>query len=182
MWLTPGGRGGDAFIPNLLYDTWGSWAIGQYNDALQNPAKLSGYDLLITSNWVDFYDPNTQRARADLMADDVHPNADGYGIMAENWFEAVCSFPSMRDTDEDGISDAEETACGMDPESADTDGDGVGDYVEYSCAGSAAAQDPNATPAAIRVNLQPPLTASLSGHAPDRGRPFNAPKGLGWIE
>ena len=25
------------------------------------------------------------------MSDDVHPNADGYIVMAENWFEAINS-------------------------------------------------------------------------------------------
>jgi len=80
------------FTPNLLYGTLGSLWISLFNNALQN--QLSGYDLLITSNWDDFYDQGQGHAKTWLMADDVHPNADGYAIMAENWFEALCTFPS----------------------------------------------------------------------------------------
>lgn len=80
------------FIPNLLLGTWGSEAIDYYNDALLDTGRLSGYDLIITSNWEDFYDTTTGSAIIALMADPVHPNDDGYSLMAHNWVDALTTF------------------------------------------------------------------------------------------
>ncbi|MFH1038401.1 MAG: GDSL-type esterase/lipase family protein [PVC group bacterium] len=76
-----------AFIPNLLEDGWGTVAVSWYNSSLSN--NLSGHDLWFTSNWDDFYDESTFEAKMWLMADNVHPNAEGYAIMAENWYTAL---------------------------------------------------------------------------------------------
>ncbi len=78
-----------AFIPNLLLDFWGSAAIALYNASLES--DLIGVDLWTTDNWDDFYDPATGQAKAALMSDPIHPNVEGYLVMAENWFEAVDS-------------------------------------------------------------------------------------------
>jgi len=77
-----------AIIPSLTYE---SWLLGLYNDDLAS--HLGGRVSWFTSNWDDFYDGDTQLAKAWLMADDFHPNSDGYKVMAENWFEAIISLP-----------------------------------------------------------------------------------------
>ena len=68
-------------------DLWESLAVRAYNDSLEG--NLTGVHLWITSNWDDFYDTATGQARESLMHDSVHPNADGYLVMAENWFGAI---------------------------------------------------------------------------------------------
>jgi len=75
-----------AISPNLI-SALASWWVSVYNDSLES--NLIGMDLWITSNWDDFYDPATSQAKASLMADAVHPNVQGYIVMAENWFEAL---------------------------------------------------------------------------------------------
>jgi hypothetical protein len=178
------------FIPNLLYGSWGSWAISQYNNSLLNPSKLSGYDLMITSNWSDFYETGSGHAKNELMSDDVHPNATGYGIMAQNWFEALCTFPSMKDTDGDGLSDAEEDADGdgvwdqgteTNFNNADTDGDGVSDLVEVTCADVVTALQATAKPSLIKVNFQPPRVVVADGYLQDSAISFTSFKGFGWL-
>jgi len=72
-----------AFIPNNLYDYWGSYAIAFYNTALAN----KGFANYFTSNWTDLYDTATSQAKTSLMSDSTHPNASGYELMAQNWFE-----------------------------------------------------------------------------------------------
>ena len=79
-----------AMIPNLIAGSGGSWYISLYNNSLAG--NLAGVDLWITDNWDDFYDPDTGQANESLMSDNVHPNADGYAIMAENWFEAISEY------------------------------------------------------------------------------------------
>ncbi|MCG2769763.1 MAG: SGNH/GDSL hydrolase family protein [Anaerolineae bacterium] len=76
-----------AFIPNLILDYWGSDAIAQYNASLES--NLTGVDLWTADNWDDFYDPTTEQARISLMSDLVHPNVEGYRVVAQNWFEAI---------------------------------------------------------------------------------------------
>ncbi|HID65213.1 MAG TPA: SGNH/GDSL hydrolase family protein [Anaerolineae bacterium] len=78
-----------AFPPNRVSDIWGSAAVALYNSSLES--DLTGVDLWFTSNWDDFYDPNTGQAKASLMYDEVHPNEAGYAVMAENWFGALNS-------------------------------------------------------------------------------------------
>lgn len=74
-----------AFIPNNLYDFWGSSAVAFYNSALSG----KGFANYFTSNWSDFYDGATMQAKAALMSDSTHPNTSGYEIMAQNWFERI---------------------------------------------------------------------------------------------
>jgi len=77
-----------AMIPTQ--DVAESLALSWYNNSLAN--DLTGVDLWITSNWGDFYDSGTGKAKPSLMADNVHPNVSGYMVMAENWFEGLNSF------------------------------------------------------------------------------------------
>ena len=77
-----------AIPPNLISEL-ASWWVSVYNDSLES--DLAGVDLWFTDNWDDFYDPATGQADASLMADLVHPNVEGYLVMAENWFEALDS-------------------------------------------------------------------------------------------
>ncbi len=81
-----------AIIPTTV--TLESLAVWSYNSRLES--DLTGVDLWITGNWDDFYDPLTGHARESLMYDSVHPNADGYLVMAENWFEALESLVQKR--------------------------------------------------------------------------------------
>ena len=74
-----------AMIPTQ--DVWESLALSWYNNSLAN--NLTGVDLWTTSNWADFYDSGTGKAKASLMADNVHPNVSGYMVMAENWSEGL---------------------------------------------------------------------------------------------
>jgi len=78
-----------AFPPNRVSGVGGSAVVALYNNSLES--NLTGVDLWITSNWDDFYDPDTGQARVSLMSDNVHPNEAGYAVMAENWFEAIHS-------------------------------------------------------------------------------------------
>jgi lysophospholipase L1-like esterase len=75
-----------AIPPNLISEL-ATWWVSVYNDSLES--NLTGVDLWFTSNWDDFYDSATGMADASLMADLVHPNVEGYVMMAENWFEVL---------------------------------------------------------------------------------------------
>jgi len=55
--------------------------------------------------------------------------------------------PSARDSDGDGLTDAEEEFYGTDPNNADTDGDGFSDYVEIISGTDPL--DPTSHPAAV---------------------------------
>ena len=77
-----------AILPNLISEA-ATWWVSVYNESLES--DLTGVDMWITSNWDDFYDPATGMAKASLMADTVHPNVQGYMMMAENWFDALDS-------------------------------------------------------------------------------------------
>jgi acyl-CoA thioesterase-1 len=82
-----------AILPNLISEL-ATWWVSVYNDTLES--DLTGVDLWFTDNWDDFYDPGTGQADASLMADTVHPNVEGYMVMAENWFEGLdppCNLP-----------------------------------------------------------------------------------------
>lgn len=76
-----------AFPPNRLFGVGGSVMVALYNSSLES--NLTGMDLWITDNWDDLYDPDTGQAKESLMYDTVHPNTDGYAVIAENWFEAI---------------------------------------------------------------------------------------------
>jgi len=75
-----------AIPPNLISEL-ATWWVSVYNDNLAS--DLTGVDLWFTSNWDDFYDPTTGQANAALMADLVHPNVEGYMMVAENWFAVL---------------------------------------------------------------------------------------------
>ncbi len=85
-----------SIIPSLRTGSGGSRLLEQYNDDLGS--HLRAMDSWFTSNWDDFYDRNTRLAKESLMADDIHPNASGYKVMARNWFEAVTSLKNPPDT------------------------------------------------------------------------------------
>ena len=91
-----------AFIPNLLYGVLGSAYVNQFNQQLES--NVSGIDLYFTDNWTDFYDTGTSKARTALMADDTHPNEDGYTVMASNWQSAINTFPAWTSGDAGGDS------------------------------------------------------------------------------
>jgi lysophospholipase L1-like esterase len=79
-----------AFPPNRIAGAGGSAVVALYNSSLES--NLTGADLWSTDNWDDFYDPGTGQAWESLMSsDEVHPNAEGYAVMAENWFGAIDS-------------------------------------------------------------------------------------------
>ena len=86
-----------AVIPSLTTGDYGCWLLGLYNDDLAS--HLAGRVSWFTSNWDDFYNWDTQLAKAWLMADVLHPNSDGYKVMAENWFEAIISLPENQPPD-----------------------------------------------------------------------------------
>ena len=82
-----------AILPNLISEA-ATWWVSVYNDSLAS--DLTGVDLWFTDNWDDFYDPATGQAKASLMADPVHPNVEGYILVAENWFQVLdppCDLP-----------------------------------------------------------------------------------------
>lgn len=83
-----------AIIPTLTSE---SWLMGLYNDDLAS--HLGGRLSWFTSNWDDFYDSGTGLAKAWLMSDNLHPNSDGYKVMAENWFDAIVSLPENQPPD-----------------------------------------------------------------------------------
>jgi hypothetical protein len=74
---------------------------------------------------------------------------------------APLSIWGLRDTDEDGLSDALEAELGTDPASADTDGDGVNDNLD-SCRGTAVDASVDADGCSAEQ------LASASGYAADR--------------
>lgn len=175
------------FIPNLLYGTLGSWWISLFNNTLQN--QLNGYDMMITTNWVDIYDSSQGHAKTWLMSDDVHPNDQGYTYLAANFFDALGTFPSFIDTDSDGLWDAEEDIDGdgvwdegveTNFNNGDTDGDNISDYIEVTCAGMSTALDQYTQPSTIRLNFQPVHSIVPGGFMIDRGGTFSSGKGFGW--
>lgn len=177
-----------AFIPNRI-PAVGGWnpnlGIMIYNGDLLNFLyagldEVEGEDLYFKTNFTDLYDAEEGAAYAGMMFDSAHPNADGYAVMAGNWFDAVASFPPMLDSDGDGLWDEEEDGYGTDAQLPDSDGDGFADLIEVSCAGAAAASDETKKPGAIRVNFQPPRALPPASFAPDRGFAPGPGSPFGW--
>ncbi len=83
-------------------------------------------------------DADNDGVKDEFDADDVDPNNDSDGDGSGNAAEKLASTdpldpnskPDATDTDEDGLTDAEEAALGTDPALADTDGDGENDKAE----------------------------------------------------
>jgi len=71
-------------------DFWQCLRLAEYNARLRQ--ELTGADMVIHSNWETLYNPLIGRARPALMADTLHPNAEGYALLAENWLAAVQRF------------------------------------------------------------------------------------------
>lgn len=90
-----------AFIPNNLSDWGGSYVMSLYNTDLKN--DLVGYDEWFETNWDDFYNTSTAQADVSLMSDKVHPNVQGYELMANNWYQVLS--PLLPQTTEDDSSD-----------------------------------------------------------------------------
>ena len=95
-------RNADGTRPTILLSTytpsqdfWQCLSLAAYNEELRS--ALQGVDLLLTENWDDLFDTQTGRARAELMADALHPNGEGYLAMAENWLAAIKTvMPTVR--------------------------------------------------------------------------------------
>jgi lysophospholipase L1-like esterase len=78
-----------AVPPNLIEDFWGSLLVDYYNAKLEE--QIETIDIWFTSNWDDFYDTETGKAKVEWMSDLVHLNEAGYQVMAQNWFEKIKS-------------------------------------------------------------------------------------------
>jgi len=80
----------------------------------------------LSGGWAadNYLDPNSA---ADLASD---RDFDGLTALQEFNRGAQSTDPNKVDTDEDGLSDAEERALGSNPLLVDTDGDGLSDYEE----------------------------------------------------
>jgi len=108
------------------------------------------------------------------MYDSVHPNDQGYAPMGENWRQAIETFPLLKDSDGDGLSDADETAVyGTNPQNPDSDGDGYSDMIEVMCG-----NDPDNR--VVRINFQPLRVVSPPGYAADGARAFSSALSFGW--
>lgn len=89
-------------------------------------------------------------------------------VSGETIVREVSSDPTTNDTDQDGLTDAEEWASGMDPRSADTDADGLSDYIEWKVIYSSPADqdtDDDSLPDGLEHNLflTSPLLADTDG-------------------
>ncbi len=52
---------------------------------------VSGIDYFMESNWDSFYEAEGNHARPDLMDDYLHPNQEGYHLIAENFYRVIHS-------------------------------------------------------------------------------------------
>jgi len=89
-----------AVTPNLIEGILGSLVVAAYNNALEE--ELEHTDLWFTSNWDDFYDTETENAKAELMSDTVHLNEEGYQMMAEYWFDQISASYALLSLDMTG--------------------------------------------------------------------------------
>ncbi|MGD9648677.1 MAG: SGNH/GDSL hydrolase family protein [Pirellulales bacterium] len=83
-----------AYPPNLLTDVIVSGlpinpnvVVNLFNDQMQS--SLTGVDWFFDDNWLDILNPNTWRARPELLRDSVHMNQAGRQILADNFREAL---------------------------------------------------------------------------------------------
>ena len=126
-----------AFIPNNLAGWVSTLVVGLYNIDLKSEDNLTGYDVYFETNWDDFYDSGTGQADTSLMADNSHPNVQGYEIMAANWYQELSSLlPQVTSEDEEDSGDDNDDTDDFD-DSSDTDGtDGSGNGSDDSSDGS----------------------------------------------
>ncbi|MDP8247378.1 MAG: GDSL-type esterase/lipase family protein [Candidatus Tritonobacter lacicola] len=178
-----------AFTPNRIADM-GGWnpnlGIQIYNG--QNWLKILYRDLeelegqvdrYFYSNFNDLYDSGSGKAWADMMYDNVHPNDGGHAILAQNWLDELEAFPELMDSDNDGLSDAEESFYTTNPQLADTDDDGFSDLLEITCADADTAKNQDLKPV-LRINFQPFDTSTPNNYLNDSGRTFSTTTGYGW--
>lgn len=105
------------------------------DDGLNDYAEVHGWST--TREETYFTDPMNPDSDRDTLFD-----GDEAGSLVEGSDEDLYvgfSNPELKDTDEDGLSDAAEADSSTDPYAADTDGDGLDDYQEVTVVGS----DPN---------------------------------------
>jgi lysophospholipase L1-like esterase len=88
-----------AFIPNRKVGFVGSMVVNWFNAGyhefgvdIDGLVTVSNTDRYFTSNWIDLYNSGEGMAHASLMADEVHPNTQGYEIIADNWSAEVVGF------------------------------------------------------------------------------------------
>ncbi|MCH1930967.1 Ig-like domain-containing protein [Shewanella sp. A25] len=107
---------------------------------------LVDYDLDgVVDNWSDANDNgvidagDTISGLIDSDADGLSDNTELMGTVVvielangQTVTREVTSDPSRADTDQDGMTDLEEWAFGMNPRSPDTDNDGLSDYLEWN--------------------------------------------------
>lgn len=75
-------------LPNVLIDgvpKSPSIAVHEYNQTLAS--SLTGIDAWFDDNFNDLFEPATQRGRPALYFDQVHPNGDGFSLIADNFFD-----------------------------------------------------------------------------------------------
>jgi len=111
-----------AFIPNNISGVGGTLVAAAYNIDLEN--DLTGYDVWFETNWDDFYDEGTMQADTSLMADNSHPNVQGYEIMAANWYQELSSLlPDVTSEDDENGGDDNDDADDSDDSNNDEDDD-----------------------------------------------------------
>lgn len=85
-------RGSERIVVALIIPSLASsetnWAK-KYNQRLQE--RLRGVDYFMKTNWEDFYNPDTNTAKGELMTDRLHPNSDGYDRIADNYVHVILS-------------------------------------------------------------------------------------------
>jgi lysophospholipase L1-like esterase len=64
-----------------------SWAY-EYNLLLDTESDA---DYILRDTWAQFYNPDAGTARGELMDDYLHPNSDGYDLLAEAYFKVAYS-------------------------------------------------------------------------------------------
>lgn len=107
-----------AFPPNNLSGGGGSLVVAAYNNRLQN--DITNMDKWFTSNWDDLYNLNTHQAKLDLMSDSVHPNEEGYSIVADNWYEVLESYLLEDPTDNENNNSGNDNASNTDNSNNET--------------------------------------------------------------
>jgi len=84
-----------AMIPNRRNSWCHTSCVKLYNNNMA--ANLTGMDSFFWDIWDEFYDPSINKAKAELMYDELHPNATGYLRMAGRWYKELKSFlPRLR--------------------------------------------------------------------------------------